>query len=45
MANERPSEIAPFPERFNMAEYFLYHSLAAGRGDKVCLRYRDQSFT
>ena len=45
MANDRPSEIAPFPERFNMAEYFLYHNLAAGRGDKVCLRYRDQSFT
>ncbi len=45
MANDRASDIAPFPERFNMAEYFLYHNLAAGRGDKVCLRYRDQSFT
>src|SRR5262249_2473282 len=34
-----------FPERFNMAEYFLDHNLAAGRGDKVCLRFRDERWT
>ena len=34
-----------FPERFNMAEYFLDHNVSAGRGDKVCLRFEDQSLT
>jgi benzoate-CoA ligase len=34
-----------FPERFNMAEYFLDHNLAAGRGDKVCLRFNEQTWT
>ena len=34
-----------FPERFNMAEYFLDHNLSAGRGDKVCLRFEDQRLT
>ena len=34
-----------FPERFNMAEYFLDHNLAAGRGGKVCLRFGDAQFT
>ena len=29
-----------FPERFNMAEYFLYHNLSAGRGGKVCLYFK-----
>jgi benzoate-CoA ligase len=34
-----------FPERFNMADYFLYHNLEEGRGDKVCLYYEDQTYT
>jgi benzoate-CoA ligase family protein len=34
-----------FPERFNMAEYFLDRNLAAGRGDKVCLRFGDERWT
>ncbi|MCI0337314.1 MAG: benzoate-CoA ligase family protein [Acidobacteria bacterium] len=34
-----------FPERFNMAEYFLDHNLVAGRGDKVCLRFEDERWT
>src|SRR5688572_29057581 len=34
-----------FPERFNMAEYFLDHNLAAGRGDKVCLRFGEERWT
>jgi benzoate-CoA ligase len=34
-----------FPERFNMADYFLDHNLAAGRGDKVCLRFGEERLT
>ena len=34
-----------FPERFNMADYFLYHNLEEGRENKTCLYYRDQTFT
>src|SRR6476659_8639795 len=34
-----------FPERFNMADYFLYHNLEEGRENKVCLYFEDQSFT
>src|SRR5262245_17906895 len=34
-----------FPERFNMAEYFLDHNLSAGRGGKVCLRFRNERWT
>ena len=34
-----------FPERFNMADYFLYHNLEEGRESKICLYYEDQQFT
>src|SRR5690349_23524800 len=34
-----------FPERFNMAEYFLYHNLEEGRERKVCLYYEDREWT
>jgi benzoate-CoA ligase len=34
-----------FPERFNMADYFLYHNLEEGRADKTCLYFKDQSWT
>jgi len=34
-----------FPERFNMADYFLYHNLEEGRENKICLYYEDQNFT
>ena len=34
-----------FPERFNMADYFLYHNLEEGRENKVCLYFKDQTFT
>jgi benzoate-CoA ligase len=34
-----------FPERFNMAEYFLDHNLDAGRGGKICLRFEDRVWT
>jgi benzoate-CoA ligase family protein len=34
-----------FPERFNMAEYFLYHNLEEGRENKVCLYFEDKKFT
>jgi benzoate-CoA ligase len=34
-----------FPERFNMADYFLYHNLEEGRDNKVCLYFEDQTYT
>ncbi|HEX8560572.1 MAG TPA: benzoate-CoA ligase family protein [Pyrinomonadaceae bacterium] len=35
-----------FPERFRMSDYFLYHNVeGAGRDDKTCLYYGDESFT
>jgi len=34
-----------FPERFNMADYFLYHNLEEGREDKVCLYFEDKVWT
>ena len=34
-----------FPEQFNMAEYFLYHNLEEGRENKVCLYFKDQTYT
>lgn len=34
-----------FPERFNMAWYFLDRNLEEGRAEKRCLYYRDQAFT
>ncbi|HJU53106.1 MAG TPA: benzoate-CoA ligase family protein [Pyrinomonadaceae bacterium] len=34
-----------FPERFNMADYFLYHNVEEGRENKTCLYYQDETFT
>ena len=34
-----------FPERFNMADYFLYHNLEEGRESKICLYYEDRQWT
>jgi benzoate-CoA ligase len=34
-----------FPERFNMADYFLYHNLEEGRENKICLYFKDQTWT
>jgi benzoate-CoA ligase family protein len=34
-----------FPERFNMATYFLDHNIEEGRGDKVAVYYRDEKYT
>ncbi|MDQ3803376.1 MAG: benzoate-CoA ligase family protein [Acidobacteriota bacterium] len=34
-----------FPERFQMADYFLFHNLEEGREDKTCVYYRDETFT
>src|SRR5437764_912355 len=33
-----------FPERFNMADYFLYHNLEEGRENKVCLYFKDRTY-
>lgn len=34
-----------FPERFNMAWYFLDRNVEEGRGGKRCLFYRDEAYT
>lgn len=34
-----------FPEKFNMATYFLDNNIKAGRADKTCLYYRNQTYT
>src|SRR5256886_13442314 len=34
-----------FPESFNIADYFLYHNLEEGRENKVCLYFKDQTYT
>src|SRR2546425_2762295 len=34
-----------FPERFNMADYFLYPNLEEGREDKTCLYFNDKTYT
>jgi benzoate-CoA ligase len=34
-----------FPERFNMAWYFLDRNVEEGRGAKTCLYYRDEAYT
>src|ERR1041385_5953356 len=34
-----------FPERFNMADYFLYHNLEEGRENKTCLYFEEQTWT
>src|SRR5260370_7011055 len=34
-----------FPAQFNMADYFLYHNLEDGRENKVCLYFKDQTYT
>jgi benzoate-CoA ligase len=33
-----------FPERFNMADYFLYHNIEKGRENKTCLYFEDQTY-
>jgi len=34
-----------FPERFNMAWYYLDRNIEEGRGDKRCLLWRDEAYT
>ena len=34
-----------FPERFNMSDYFLYHNVEEGRENKVCLHFREETYT
>jgi len=36
-ATDLYAAVAPLPARFNLADYFLDHNLAAGRGDKQAL--------
>jgi len=34
-----------FPERFNMADYFLYHNVEEGRDARTCLFFKDETYT
>jgi benzoate-CoA ligase len=34
-----------FPQKFNMADYFLYHNVEEERENKTCLYYADETFT
>lgn len=34
-----------FPERFNMADYFLDHNIREGRENKIAVYYRDSTYT
>jgi benzoate-CoA ligase family protein len=34
-----------FPERFNMADYFLYRNVEEGRENKICLYYENKTWT
>lgn len=34
-----------FPEKFNMADYFLYRNLEEGREGKTCLYFNDETYT
>src|SRR5919199_684975 len=34
-----------FPEKFNMADYFLYHNTEEGRERKTCLYFEDKAYT
>ncbi|MBI2920945.1 MAG: benzoate-CoA ligase family protein [Planctomycetes bacterium] len=34
-----------FPEQFSLADYFLDHNLREGRGDKVAVYFRDETWT
>lgn len=34
-----------FPEQFNMASYFLDSNIEAGRANKICLYYKNQTYT
>ncbi|HAF16004.1 MAG TPA: benzoate-CoA ligase family protein [Blastocatellia bacterium] len=34
-----------FPERFNMADYFLYYNLEEGRENKTCLYFENNTYT
>jgi benzoate-CoA ligase len=36
---------AAFPEKFNMAWYYLDRNVEEGRGDKRCLFWRDEAYT
>ena len=37
--------VAPFPERFNLADYYLDHNLREGRADRVALLAGDETRT
>ncbi|MDX6382614.1 MAG: hypothetical protein QOK48_187 [Blastocatellia bacterium] len=44
-STRNPTVTIQFPKQFNMADYFLYHNLEEGREDKICLYFKDQTYT
>jgi benzoate-CoA ligase family protein len=34
-----------FPEKFNMADYFLYQNVEKGRENKICLYFEERTYT
>src|SRR5690349_14242246 len=44
-SNDLYSAVAPFPERFNLCDYFLDRNVREGRARKVALRQGDRSAT
>ena len=44
-SNDLYSAVAPFPERFNLCDYFLDRNLREGRGEKVAIRCGELSIT
>ncbi|MCA8946537.1 MAG: AMP-binding protein, partial [Planctomycetes bacterium] len=39
------TDISEFPDRFNMASYFVDSNIEAGRGDKVAIHYEDRQIS
>lgn len=40
-----PENLPVFPDSFNMADYFVFSNIEAGRGDKIAILYEDQAIT
>jgi benzoate-CoA ligase family protein len=39
------SELSTFPDAFNMADYFVFANIEAGRGSKVAIRFEGRAIT
>ena len=45
MMTKGPDIDLSIPEQLNLTTYYLEDNIAAGRGDKVALYYRDEKYT